>query len=314
MPLSNRRKPIIRAISLGLVVLFAVGFVSGAIGSSLFGSEEGFLPKPEVHVPPQPVLAGDAAEVEREHGLPGRFLITNTLLSSWITTLVLIVLFFLATRRLDPGKAPRGLQNFVEAIIGAMYDFVEGIAGRENTRRFFPLFATIFLFVLLNAWLGLLPIYQSFGFIDEEGHLSRHLLRPAGTDLNMPLALALISFVFVEFWGIRTLGFHYFGKFFRFGLLLRGKILPGLMDVFVGIVELLSELVRIVSFTFRLFGNMTAGEILLLVTAFLIPFVFSLPFYGLEILVGFIQALIFSALTLVFVVTAMTPHEADEEH
>ena len=317
--MSKGRKPIVLAISAGIVALFAVGFISGAIGSALFGSEEGFLPKPEVHVPPQPVLAADAVEVEETHGLPDRFLITNTLLSSWITTLVLVLLFFLATRRMDPAKAPRGVQNFVEAIIGAMYDFVEGIAGRENTRRFFPLFATIFLFVLVNAWLGLLPIYQSFGFV-EDGQffssepLARHLLRPAGTDLNMPLALALISFVFVEFWGIRTLGFHYFGKFLRVGLLLRGKILPGLMDLFVGIVELLSELVRIVSFTFRLFGNMTAGEILLLVTAFLIPFVFSLPFYGLELLVGFIQALIFSALTLVFVVTAMTPHEADEEH
>ena len=314
------RKRIVLVLGVGLVVLFVVGFVYGAIGSSFFGSGEGdtgFLPKPEVHLPPQPVLAQDAEETEREHRLPNRFILTNTLLSSWVTTLVLVVLFLLATRRMDPGRAPRGLQNLVEGVISAMYDFVQSVAGRENARRFFPLFATIFLFVALNAWMGLLPVYLSFGFTEDGQFLSsepltRHLLRPAGTDLNMPLALALISFGFVEFWGVRTLGLSYFGKFFRFGALLRGKIFQGIIDIFVGLLELLSEFVRIVSFTFRLFGNMTAGEILLLVTAFLIPFVFSLPFYGLEILVGFIQALIFAGLTLVFVTIAVVPHEGEE--
>ena len=314
------RKRIVLVLGVGLVVLFVFGFVVGAIGSSFSGSGEddtGFLPKPEVHLPPQPVLPQDAEEAEREHRLPNRFILTNTLLSSWVTTLVLVVLFLLATRRMDPGRAPRGLQNLVEGVISAMYDFVESVAGRGNARRFFPLFATIFLFVALNAWLGLLPIYLSFGFTEDGQFLSgepltRHLLRPAGTDLNMPLALALISFVFVEFWGIRILGLSYFGKFFRFGALLRGKIFQGFIDIFVGLLELLSEFVRIVSFTFRLFGNMTAGEILLLVTAFLIPFVFSLPFYGLEILVGFIQALIFAGLTLVFVTIAVVPHEGEE--
>jgi F-type H+-transporting ATPase subunit a len=193
-----------------------------------------------------------------------------------------------------------------------MYSFVEGVAGRGNTRRFFPLFATMFLFVLMNAWIGLIPLYQSLGFMND-GHFERHLLRPAGTDLNMPLALAIISFIFVEFWGIKTLGLSYFGKFFRFGALLKGRIFEGLIDIFVGVLELLSEFIRLISFTFRLFGNMTAGEILLLMTAFLVPFVFSLPFYGLELLVGFIQALIFAGLTLVFVTIAITPHHDGEE-
>jgi F-type H+-transporting ATPase subunit a len=193
-----------------------------------------------------------------------------------------------------------------------MYGFVESVAGPKNGRRFFPLFATIFLFVVMNAWMGLLPFYASLGFLNEEGEVTRHLLRPAGTDLNMPLALAIVSFVFVEYWGIRVLKLRYFTKFFRFGALLRGNIFQGVIDIFVGFLELLSEFVRIISFTFRLFGNMTAGEILLLVTAFLIPFVFTLPFYGLELLVGFIQALIFSGLTLVFVTIAVMPHEAEE--
>ncbi|MBI4340037.1 MAG: F0F1 ATP synthase subunit A [Chloroflexi bacterium] len=313
--MSASAKRALMIVLAGAFVLLIVGFVMGAIGSKLFGGEEAepFIPRPEVHLPPQAVLAADAEEVEAAHKLPGRFILTNTLLSSWIATAVLLVLFFFGTRGLRADKAPRGIQNFVEGIISAMYSFVEGVAGRENARRFFPLFATIFLFVLFNAWLGLLPVYPSLGF-KEHGEIVRHLLRPAGTDLNMPLALAIVSFVFVEFWGVRTLGLGYLGKFFRFGNLLRGQIFQGFIDIFVGILELLSEFIRIVSFTFRLFGNMTAGEILLLVTAFLIPFAFALPFYGLELLVGFIQALIFSGLTLVFVVLAIQPHEGEEGH
>lgn len=318
MSVNKGKRNILLLVGAGLLALLAVGFVSGAIGSSFFGSETsgGFLPKPEVHLPPQPVLPHDAEEAELHHHLPDRFILTNTILSSGITTVLLLTLFFLATRGINAEHAPRGLQNILELVITTMYDFVESVSGRENARRFFPLFATMFLFVAVNAWLGLLPIYLSFGFTSDGQFLSgeplaRHIMRPAGTDLNMPLALALISFVFVEYWGIRTLGLSYFGKFFRFGAILKGHIFQGLIDIFVGLLELLSEFVRIVSFTFRLFGNMTAGEILIMVTAFLIPFVFSLPFYGLEILVGFIQALIFAGLTLVFVTMAVVSHEGD---
>ena len=123
----------------------------------------------------------------------------------------------------------------------------------------------------------------------------------------------MVSFVFVEFWGIKSLRLSYFGKFFRFGALLRGRIFEGLIDVFVGVLEMLSEFIRIVSFTFRLFGNMTAGEILVLVSAFLVPFVATVGVYGLELLVGFIQALIFSGLTLVFAAIAITAHH-EEAH
>jgi len=298
-------------LSAGIVALFIFGFIFGAIGSAVFGSEQ-ILTKPEVHLPPQPVFEADAHEAKELHQLPNRFIVTNTLLSSWVATLLLILIFLLAARGRNANRPPRGIGNFLEAVISGMYGFVESVAGPKYAPRFFPLFATIFLFVVVNAWIGLLPFYPSLGFMNEEGEITRHLLRPAGTDLNMPLALAIISFVFVEFWGIRVLGFRYFGKFFRFGALLKGNIFQGVIDIFVGLLELLSEFVRIISFTFRLFGNMTAGEILLLVTAFLIPFVFSLPFYGLELLVGLIQALIFSGLTLVFVTIAVTPHGGEE--
>lgn len=311
MPVSAGAKRLVLAGGIGILALFIVGFLFGAIFQ---GTDNAYLDKPHIQLQPEPVFEGDAKAMEEEGQLPAnQFILTNTILSSWVATLLLIGLFFFATR--GTRLAPRGLQNLVEGVIETMYNFVEGVAGNQNARRFFPVFATIFLFVLVNAWVGLIPIYQSLGFLGGHG-MERHLLRPAGTDLNMPLALAVISFVFVEYWAIRTLGLRYFGKFFRFGSLLRVRSLPSLfqsmIDIFVGLLELLSELVRVVSFTFRLFGNMTAGEILLLVTAFLVPFVFVLPFYGLELLVGFIQALIFAGLTLVFVTIAIVPHEGED--
>ena len=307
MPASTTARRLLLLAAVGIVALFIAGFITGAIGSAFFGTSQ-LLPEPEVHLPAQQVV-GSAPEGAEGEVLPRKFVITNTLLSSWLATLLLLGLFFLATRRMS--LVPRGLQNLMEALVEALYAFVQSVAGPENARRFLPVIATIFLFVAFNAWLGLLPFYQSLVFQDEEGHITRHLLRPAGTDLNMPLALALVSLVFVEFWGFRVLGRGYLKKFFPFGNLLHGRIFQGLIDLFVGFLEALSELVRIISFTFRLFGNMTAGEILLLISTFLVPFIFSIPFYGLEILVGFVQALIFAGLTLVFVVVAVTPHSAE---
>ena len=174
-----------------------------------------------------------------------------------------------------------------------------------------------------NAWLSLIP---GFGSIELKIHGHEYeLLRGANTDVNTPLAIALISFVFVEYYGLKALGIRYIrkfvnaGQFFRsIGRVFKGKvsvmgIFSGAIDIFVGGLETLSELIRIISFTFRLFGNMTAGEILLLIAAFLVPWVLALPFYGLEMLVGFVQALIFSGLTLVFVTMAVAPHEHEPE-
>ena len=240
-------------------------------------------------------------------------MITNTLLSAWIVSLILIALFYFGTRRME--VVPRGLQNFMEAGVEALYNFVQSVAGSENARRFLPLIATIFMFVMLNAWIGLLPIYPTLGYDAESFFTTEpihtHLLRPAGTDMNMPLALALVSFVFVEFWGLKLLKLQYLGKFVRLDNLRKGNFLQVPIDLFVGVLELLSEFVRIVSFTFRLFGNMTAGEIVLLVITYLVPFVAVVVFYGLELLVGLVQALIFAGLTLVFVVVAVTPHSEE---
>ena len=313
------------AVLSGIVVLTLVGLVTGAIGASLTAGEgkeaNPLLAEPLPHIPPQKVFVSSDATEDGEHGGGASgvlssddgndFAVTNTLLSSWIVTLLLIALFYGATRHM--AVVPRGLQNLMEAAVEALLNFVESVAGAENARRFFPLIATIFMFVMLNAWIGLLPIYPALGFLNDDGELERHLLRPAGTDLNMPMALALVSFVFVEFWGFRLLKLSYLGKFIRLENLRKGNFGQVPIDLFVGALELLSEFVRIISFTFRLFGNMTAGEILLLVITYLVPFVLVLPFYGLELLVGLVQALIFAGLTLVFVVVAVTPH-AEEEH
>ena len=295
------QRKLLVAVAAAAGALLILGFVIGAIGSALFGTKE-FLPVPEIHIAPQAVFD------------IGGFTVTNTLLSSWLTTVVLIALFWLGARqsRLVPSR----LQGLLELFTEALYGFIVSVAGESYGRRFFPLLATIFLFVAFNAWIALLPIYPALGSINEEGHVSTHLLRSAGTDLNMPLALALISFVFVEVWGFRVHGVSYLSEFFRLGNLFRGVtrlqpglIFSGLIDAFVGFLEGLSHGIRVISFTFRLFGNMLAGEIILLMVTFLLIFLASIAFYGLEILVGGVQALIFASLTLVFAVMAVSPRE-----
>ncbi len=317
---------------LGLKSKVAIGIVVALllmmIGGLFFPA-----PRPDIHL-----SANYGGQSPEPFYRLGPIYITNTLITSWITILALVGFFYLATRRMR--LVPRGLQNLAEMVVETLLGFVEGVAGKENGRRFFPIIATIFLYVLMNAWMGLLPIFNVIG----TGHtgtsdtlfwgkysgfiVDTALFRPANTDINVPLMLALVSFIFVEYWGITSVGFrHYAGKFFRYGQLLQGLgqlirgriksavsvLLYGAIDVFVGALELVSELVRIVSFTFRLFGNMTAGEVLLLMMAFLIPVVVAVPFYGLEIILGFVQALIFAGLTLVFATVAVTPHHANHE-
>lgn len=297
--MSVRARPWLLAAALIVVALGVLGFVNGAIGAAFFGTQS-LLPIPHVELAAPKIFS------------IGGLGVTNTVLSSWVTSLCLIALLLAGTR--GGRLVPSGLQNFVEWILEALYNFSRGIAGERYGRAFFPVVATIFLFVSFNAWMALLPVYQSVGFL-QDGHGSVHLLRSAGTDLNMPLAVALISAVFVEYWGFRAHGFGYLGEFFRFGDIIRGvrslsvmDIFTGLVNTAVGLLELISHFIRIVSFTFRLFGNMTAGEIVLIVSAFLVSYILPIPFYGLELLVGFIQALIFSGLSLAFVSVAVGDH------
>jgi len=386
-------------------------------------------PQPEIIVP---------AEVITKVGFLN---ISNTMISAWAAMFILLVGCFLATRTMK--LIPTGAQNFVESIIEFLMGQLEDIAGSANARRFFPVIATFFIFILLANWMGLLPFFNAIGktedigveifhyieehhehhepFEEEIAHSSgwlvdnvgiglvlpnandahfemgaeaatpvsaeealdryivflaetftdfeaeggdghgpaevtpemltaavaalnadpdapkllpaneKHavpsaalgddlvvsgidfpgqklaliipLFRSVYSDVNNTIALALISFFMVEFWGLRTLGFSYLGKFFNFS---------GFIPFFVGILELLSEFIRIVSFAFRLFGNIFAGEVLILMLTFLLPFLIVDIIYGLELFVGFIQAAVFALLTLVFAVMAVEHH--DEEH
>jgi F-type H+-transporting ATPase subunit a len=305
--------PIIIGVLLVFLVLFAIGFAAGPLGKSMLG-----LNLPSWLTPPQPDPKLPPEVVFHIFGFP----ITNSILGAWITIIFLVGFSWAISRRMK--LIPSRLQTLFESFLGWLYDFCQSVAGEENGRRFFPVVATIFLFVAFNAWLSLIPGFGSIIVHTAGGEV--HLLRGANTDINMPLALALMSFVFVEYYGLKYGGgIRYLSKFINFGPFFRsvgqifsgklkaglGGLMTGVIGIFVGFLEALSELVRIVSFTFRLFGNMTAGEILLLIAIFLIPWIFALPFYGLELLVGFVQALIFGGLTLVFLVVAVSAHGAE---
>jgi F-type H+-transporting ATPase subunit a len=336
-------KQLLLGLGFSLLVMVVAGCGIGAVGSAIRGSSP-FVPQPEIHLPTQPIfpaasrdchlglapcpgevpkytVAAHGAAEDKPHFKPldvTEFAITNTMLSAGLASIVLILFFVLGGGRgkLVPGR----LQALVEILVERVLDFATGVVGAEMARKAFPVAATIFFFVLFNALLALFPFYQFLGFVKDgepflgvlqAGEIKAHLLRSPGTDINMPLALALVSFVFVEYWGLRSHGFAYLKKFFAVGNLLRLKP-TGLIDVFVGFLELVSELVRVVSFTFRLFGNMTAGEILVVMVTFLAPFVLILPFLWLELLVGLIQAVIFGGLTLVFLSVAVAA--SHEEH
>lgn len=237
----------------------------------------------------------------------GDFPVTNTLLSTWLAMIVCVVFFWLVCRdlRFVPGR----LQALVEFIIEAFLNLCTSVAGPRRGRTVFPLIATIFLFVLFLNWMGLLPGFGTIGFYEHtaEGTVFVPLLRGGTTDLNTTLALALISVVITQVLGLRAVGAgQYLGKFINFR--------EGPIGFFVGLLELVSEVARLISFSFRLFGNIFAGEILLTVIAFLVPFGVALPFLGLEFFVGAIQAFIFAILTLMFVTIATEPHGGPGAH
>jgi F0F1-type ATP synthase membrane subunit a len=445
-------------IGLVVLILFIVGLAGGAIGQ---GMNIDLLPQvlkvPSLEI--ESFFSGEAI-FWRDGFLP----ITNTLIASWVTILVATLFAFAATRKMKiiPGR----LQGLVEMAMEMLINFIESVAGHKNGRRFLPMVATIFIFVMFNAYLALLPIYgpgihvtlhdkietrdagtvvdlMVHPIVEEEDEviaviqtadgareevkspakgeieysvevdetvlegqtvavmvgatenvtapvagtvvkleLQRRIeeseqpvakidtgtgepvivnspkdklgeleydvavgqavsaddeiavltsappfLRSASTDINMTLAMALLAVIFIELMGLTGRGFkHYIseyinvGELFRgIGLFFKGKIVDGLMasvtgviNVIIGGLEFISHMTRMVSFAFRLFGNMTAGEILVLSATFLIPWIMAMPFYGLELLIGFIQALIFGGLTLVFASIAVG--HGSEEH
>ncbi len=309
-------------ILLGVIALFVI--------SGLLGLE---VPPPEVFIAAEPIFH------------IGSFVVTNALFTTWIVMIILIVIALITTRRYpkDLDKAenselvPSGFSNFIEWVIEGMHGLAQSVAGKW-TATFFPIVMTIFFIVITSNWFGLLPGVGTIGWLEhphstevhgyvtdgivmtaepagpgEEGFVLVPFFRAPSTDLNFTLALALIAVGLSQYFGIKTQKLGYFKKFFDFSGFKQGAMM-GVIMVFVGLLELIAEFARIISFSFRLFGNVFAGEVLLLVMAFLIPYIASLPFYGLELFVGFIQALVFMMLALVFFTLATQGHGSEEHH
>ncbi|MEX0933540.1 MAG: FoF1 ATP synthase subunit a [Candidatus Paceibacterota bacterium] len=254
------------------------------------------------------------------------FPITNTIFTSWIIVGFLSVVAVIIRKAFSPvpseagvsvsrisqvtdtsrRESAGGVRRFsvlVEMIIGGLLGFFSTIAGsEERAKRFFPIVATIFFFVLFSNWFGIFPGVGTIAIeeVHDEKTVFVPILRTVFSDLNMTIMIALISVVLSHVIGIRRLGRGHIGKYFSFKT-------P--ITFFVGLLELVGEFAKIVSFSFRLFGNIFAGEVLLVVIAFLIPVIIPIPFMGLELFVGLIQALIFATLTMVFFTVAEESHE-----
>lgn len=255
--------------------------------------------------PPQPHVQVSAEKLWDVAGFP----ITNTVFTAWIVMAILIVIALLVRRNVR--EVPTGLQNFVEMVLEFLLDMVNSAAGEKRGRKLFPLIATIFLFLLLSNWSGLLPFVGTFTInsglpaLHGSGNLYYPILRSPSTDLNLTIGLAIISVVAIQMFSIRALGTGgYLSKFFNF---------HGPINFFVGFLELIGEISKIISLSFRLFGNIFAGEVLLGVIGFLVPWIASIPFLGLEIFIGAIQAYIFAVLTLIFTVVGSASHDGAHE-
>jgi F-type H+-transporting ATPase subunit a len=287
--------------------------------------------------------------------------ISDTILMSWLVMTILIGVSILATRQMT--LVPSGLQNLVESIVEAIFNFVRDFMGHEkHARVVFGFSATILLFILFHNWMGLIPGVGSIGIKQETGHeisvttQSEHedssltalkpsenfeesavenpegshgagehstsassesheknssnesgheqehlvyLLRPASSDLSFTIGMALLTILYVQAMGIYFGGAGYLKKFFNFSHPIK---------FFVGLLEIISEISRVISLAFRLFGNIFAGKVLLIVMIFLVPYLIPVPFYGIELFVGGIQALVFFILTLVFLKGASEAH------
>lgn len=237
------------------------------------------------------------------------FPITNSIIMTWMTMVILVlVAVFIGS---SPAEVPGKLQNLVEAILEFFINLVDNILqDRQLTLRVLPVVGTLFLLIILSNWLGLLPGVGTIGFshlVDGEPIITP-FFRPTNADINSTLSWAIISVAVTQFFGVTTLGFvAHAGKFINLKALASLKF-EGIINFFVGILELFSEVSKVVSFSFRLFGNIFAGEVLLTVIAFLVPVIAPLPFYLLELFVGLIQGVVFATLTLVFIKIATLAH------
>ncbi|HYE33795.1 MAG TPA: F0F1 ATP synthase subunit A [Methylomirabilota bacterium] len=290
---------------------------------------------PAADVVPNPVdtshAAADGHHEGEHHGLPayapvvfqiGKFAITNSMIATWVAAAILIIFAQLATRNIK--AVPTGLQNFWEMMVEGLYGLLEELLGSKLVRSAFWFFATCFIFITFANWMGLFPGVGTIGWnVTENGVTEfRPFLRGANADLNMTSAMALVFFFMWFVWSLKAIGVGGMAKhIFGGGGDEKGFMKLFLMAIFmaVGVIEVVSILFRPVSLSFRLFGNVFAGENILESMTGLIPWVGSLlaiPFYFLELLVGVVQAFVFTLLTAVFTSLMAThdEHHGEEAH
>jgi F-type H+-transporting ATPase subunit a len=252
----------------------------------------------------------------------GKFAVTNSMLVTWIVAAGIIVFAQVATHRIKP--IPSGIQNFWEWLVESLHDFLESIIGRELVSKTFWFFATIFIFILFVNWFGLIPGVGTIGWghYDPNGafHIDRPLLRGGNADLNMTTAMSAIFFVLWLFWAIQANGvggflLHIFGpKGETSGFM---KVVMVVIFFMVGWLEIVSILFRPISLSFRLFGNIYAGESIMEAMSTMVPllgWLIPIPFYFMELLVGIVQALVFMLLTAVFTLLIAQHEPAHERH
>lgn len=232
-------------------------------------------------------------------GLP----ITNSLLMTWVVMAVLIIfsIVFNSKLKMIPGKLQAAVEWLFEGVLNYMAETLES---ESLARKFFPLIMTIFLFLCLGNEMAFLPGVGSIGFAQPDGFVP--LLRSPSADLNVTLALAFISFFTIEITGIIVLGFFkYAGKYVNFS---------SPIGFVVGLIEIISNIGRLITFSFRLFGNIFAGEVMILVAGFFLPYLLPVPLMAFEAFMGFIQSVVFAMLTLFFIKLAIMDPHGEEAH
>ena len=305
-----------------VLVLMIAGFILGGI----------FVPvQPEITVAAEKLI--EKPIVENFLGL-GPLYLVNTMPTLAVTLVLLVVLAFFANRSLKQSKntdlVPRGIGNVVEAILEMLYNLTEGSAGKY-VKMIFPWFATIMIYVLFANLLKLIPGFESIGILNqvakghpvsgafllpgeiENGYILAPFFRGISVDLNFTFSLALISVMMIQVVGFRAQGISYLSKFFNTRRMFQVPFF-GAMDFLVGLLELISELSKILSFAFRLFGNMFAGIVLVAIVAGLLGKISILPAMVMmfELFVGVIQAFVFGMLTMVFMAQATQGHGGEE--
>lgn len=326
---TEKRRPWRRWVVLALMIF---GFIVGGI----------FVP-----VQPEITVAAERLIEEPLFTLPapfGPFYLVNTIPTLLVTIVLMVVIAIWTNRSLRRSArtdlVPRGIGNLMEAFFELIYNLTEGSAGAKWAPVIFPWFATIMIYVLFANLLKLIPGFESIGVlhpahgdgyaiaewgsgwanllpqkVEEGGHILAPFFRGVSVDLNFTVALALISVFMIQVVGFRAQGFGYLSKFFNFRTMFKVPFF-GAMDFLVGLLELISELSKILSFAFRLFGNMFAGVVLVAIVAGLLGKISILPsmIMMFELFVGIIQAFVFGMLTMVFMAQATQGHGHEEEH